>query len=74
MTDTPAIVAEAERVAAVVDHARLNLFTGMLEDNEAIERAEELGLVERYYEGAAAFFGLSKLRLTRLAEMTRGQR
>lgn len=66
------IVAEVERVAAVVDHASLNLFTGMLEDNEALERAEELGLVERYYEGAAAMFGLSKLRLTSLGQMARG--
>lgn len=58
------IVAEDERLAAVLDHARLNLFAGMFKDEEALERAEELGLVERHYEGAAGFLGLSTLHLT----------
>lgn len=59
------ITAENERIAAVMDHARLGLFTGMLDDQEAIDRALELGLVEQHWKGAAAFFGgLSSLFLT----------
>lgn len=59
-----AITAETVRLAAVLDHASLGIFTGMFTDNEALERAEQLGLVRRNFEGAAAFFGLSKLYLT----------
>ena len=62
------ITAENDRIADVLDHASLGLFTGMFKDNEALERAEELGLVERRYEGAAGFMGLSKLYLTPAGE------
>lgn len=58
------MVVEYERVAAVLDHARLGLLTSMLDDNLALERAEELGYVERHYEGAVGFMGFSKLYLT----------
>lgn len=58
------ITAESERLAAVMDHARLGLFTGALDDQEAIERALELGLVEQRWQGVAGFIGLSNLFLT----------
>lgn len=58
------ITAEEERLAQVLDHARLRLFTGGIEDEQALNRAEALDLVERVYEGAAGFIGLSKLELT----------
>lgn len=67
MTST-AITAERERLLAVLDHARLRLFTGQFTDVEALERAESLNLVERSYQGAAGFMGLSELHLTPAGE------
>lgn len=62
--NTPMITAEASRLAGVLDHARLDLPTGMFRDAEAIERAEELGLVERSYRYPLGILGLSYLQLT----------
>jgi hypothetical protein len=59
------MIAEKERLDAVIDHARNNFFTGQFNDQEALDRAFELGLVEKFYQCPAGFFvGLSKLRLT----------
>lgn len=54
-----------ERIHEVLDAARLHLFAGMVRDDEAVNEAVRLGLVERYYEGAGGFMGLAKLRLTK---------
>lgn len=58
------MIAERERLEAVIEFARLRCFTGQFEDTEALDLAIKLGLVEKYYEpGASAFLGLSKLRV-----------
>lgn len=69
------IIAETERLTEILNSAERGHFTGMVSDNEALERAEALGLVVRHFEGPAALLGLSTLHLTsegeaRLASLT----
>jgi len=51
-------------IEEALDAARLNLFAGQVSDERAVNKAVELGLVERYYQGGAGFMGLARLRLT----------
>lgn len=64
MEQNTQITAEAERIADVLDHASLSLPTGMFKDQEALDRAFALGLVEHDYRMPLAFLGLSYLSLT----------
>lgn len=58
------LIAETERIKDVLEHARINLPTGMFEDTQAMKRAIELGLVETYYRDPLVGLGLSYVRLT----------
>lgn len=58
------LTAEDQRIADVLDHARAKLPTGMFTDEQALRRAEELGLVKRVFKGPLGFVGLSYLHLT----------
>jgi hypothetical protein len=58
------VIAESERLLAVIEDADLNLFAGQISDVEAYNEALKRDFISLYQEGISGWLGLSKMEVT----------